>query len=464
MDTEERLTRRYERERQARKQAEALLEQKSLELYELNQELTLLATDLTEREGYTRSILEAAGEGIYGVDLEGLTTFINPAGAKMLGCPPEELLGHSHHEMIHHSRPDGSPYPREECPIYHAFKDGKVHREDGEVFWRKDGSSFPVEYVSTPIIECGEIKGAVVTFSDITERREAEEQQRMMEVQLRQAQKLESIGQLAAGIAHEINTPTQYVSDNTRFLEEAFHDLGQLIEIRSHLIDSAGKNPIPPERFKEAQELAESIDLDYLTEEIPKAIKQSREGLQRISTIVRAMKEFSHPGVEEKTPIDINSAILSTVEVTRNEWKYHAEMVTELDASLPPIPCIPGEFNQVILNTIINAAHAIADVPGGGSAERGTITIRTLRSGDWVEISISDTGTGIPESIRSKIFDPFFTTKEVGKGTGQGLAIVYSVVTDKHGGSVDIESEIGKGTTFNIRLPLVSSADKTASS
>jgi len=456
----ERLTRRCEREKRARKQAEALLERKSLDLYELNQELSQLAADLTEREGLMRSILEAVGEGIFGVDENGCTTFINPAGGKILGWTPEEMIGRNHHQMVHHTKLDGSPYPARECPIYSAFNDGEIHHEDGELFWRADGSSFPVEYVSTPLYKNGELKGAVITFSDISKRKVHEKEQNMLEIQLRHAQKLESIGQLAAGIAHEINTPTQFVSDNTRFLHEAFEDLGRFIDACNHLRETAEKKPISAEQLSQVKELTEEIDLDYLLEEVPKAISQSQDGLKRISRIVRAMKEFSHPGTEDTTPIDINVAIQSTIDVSRNEWKYHANMVTDLDPDLPLVPCIPGEFNQVILNTIVNGAHAIADMAGDNSEQMGTITIRTCRQGDWAKITISDTGTGIPESIRARIFDPFFTTKEVGKGTGQGLAIVYSAVVDKHSGRLDVESEIGKGTTFIIRLPLNSGSDE----
>ena len=173
-----------------------------------------------------------------------------------------------------------------------------------------------------------------------------------------------------------------------------------------------------------------------------------------MARIVGAMKEFSHPGVSEKTSIDINRAIESTLTVSHNEWKYVAELVTDLAPDLPLVRCLPGEFNQVILNLIVNAAHAIADTVQNGSATKGTITISTRHRGNWLEIRIADTGPGIPEKIRTRIFDPFFTTKAVGKGTGQGLAIAHSVVVDKHGGTITFETELGRGTTFIIRLPL----------
>jgi len=169
--------------------------------------------------------------------------------------------------------------------------------------------------------------------------------------------------------------------------------------------------------------MVEQADVDYLAEDVPKAIEQSLEGVSRVATIVRSMKEFSHPGGAEKQAVDLNRALENTLTVSRNEWKYVADAVTEFDPALPLVNCLPGESNQVFLNLIINAAHAIAEKPPDDSAEKGTITVTTRQDGDWVEIRVQDTGTGIPENVRSRVFDPFFTTKEVGRGTGQGLAI-----------------------------------------
>jgi signal transduction histidine kinase len=294
--------------------------------------------------------------------------------------------------------------------------------------------------------------GYVIMGEDVTNRL-------ILEDELVQAQKLESIGHLAAGIAHEINTPTQFVGDNVRFLSDSFSDMGRLIEQYQRLL-AAAKTGVCPEALIETCEAANrGADVEYLLAEIPKAIDQTVEGIDRVATIVRAMKEFSHPGNTEKTAVDLNRAIESTVTVARNEWKYVADLHTNLDPSLPPVPCLVGEFNQVVLNMIVNATHAIADsVKGTGG--KGTITICTSHVGDFAEIRVTDTGMGIPESIRHRIFDPFFTTKEVGRGTGQGLSIARSVVVDKHGGTIAVNSEVGKGTTFLIRLPLnASSAD-----
>ena len=294
----------------------------------------------------------------------------------------------------------------------------------------------------------------VIMGEDVTDRL-------VLEHELVQAQKLESIGQLAAGIAHEINTPTQFVGDNVRFLSDSFSDIGRLLKGYQRLL-AAAKTGLCPETLIETCEAANrGADLEYLLAEIPKAIKQSAEGIDRVATIVRAMKEFAYPGNTEKVAINLNKAIESTVTVARNEWKYVADLHTDLDPSLPPVPCLVGEFNQVVLNMIVNATHAIADVVKG-TGGKGTITICTSRVGDFVEVRIADTGMGIPESIRHKIFDPFFTTKKVGQGTGQGLAIARSVVVSKHAGTITVASEVGKGTTFLIRLPLNASPANSA--
>lgn len=293
----------------------------------------------------------------------------------------------------------------------------------------------------------GEQTGFLLVGEDVTERK-------VLESQLSHAQKLESIGQLAAGIAHEINTPTQYVGDNVRFFQESFADICTLLTQYQKLLETAKAGAVPADLLADIENTVAEVDLPFLVDEIPVAIEQSLQGIDHVSGIVRAMKEFSHPGVEEKTAIDINRAIESTITVARNEWKYVADVETDFETDLPPVPCLPGEFNQVILNMIINATHAIADVVGDGHNGHGTITLSTRRNHNWVEVRIKDTGTGIPEAVRSRIFDPFFTTKEVGKGTGQGLAISHAVIADKHNGTISFETEMGVGTTFIIRLPL----------
>ena len=346
-----------------------------------------------------------------------------------------------------------------ECPI--AWEAGKVndaihlcvaaHLPDrlNEVrFTRSNGLDGMLDLIINPVSEeSAESSGLIILGTDITEYK-------LMERQLAQSQKLESIGQLAAGIAHEINTPTQYVGDNTRFLDSAFESLEKVHTHYDRLIDGL-RTGNPVDAIVQAiGEEQDEIDFDFIRKEIPGAIHQSLEGIERITRIVRSMKEFSHPGTDEKTGVDITRAIENTITVARNEWKYVANVSTDFDPNLPLVHCLPGEFNQVILNMIINSAHAIAEKVGDGSERKGTISVSTRGDGDFVEIRISDDGSGIREDIRSKVFDPFFTTKDVGKGTGQGLAISHSVIVKKHGGTIDFESKSGEGTTFIIKLPI----------
>jgi signal transduction histidine kinase len=286
---------------------------------------------------------------------------------------------------------------------------------------------------------------------DLTARKKGEKERHLMEIQLRHAQKLESIGQLAAGIAHEINTPTQFIGDNLRFVQDAFSDVFGLMGQFKLLLETARGQGFAPAATHGIEKTIQTMDLPDLEKEIPLAIVQALSGVQRVAKIVQAMKDFSHPGNETKMPVDLNRAIESTLTVCRNEWKYVADLETDFDPALPMVSCLPGEFNQVVLNIVVNAAHAIADKVGDKG--KGVIGVSTRRQGDKVEIRISDSGTGIPEGIRGRVFDPFFTTKEVGKGSGQGLAISRSVVVDKHQGEIFFETETGRGTTFVIRLP-----------
>lgn len=283
----------------------------------------------------------------------------------------------------------------------------------------------------------------VMMGEDITDRLR-------VEAEMAQTQKLESIGKLAAGIAHEINTPTQYIGDNTRFLQDSFQQLTVVLQQYHSVIMVLKDRELASDIIVDLESALEKADLKYMLEEIPKAIQQSLEGIERVATIVRAMKEFAHPDQGQRTLTDLNKAIQSTITVARNEWKYVADVAVDLEPGLPLVPCYVGEFNQVILNLIVNATHAIVDRRTSG---KGTITVTTRSRPSSVEVRIQDTGTGIPADIRDKIFDPFFTTKEVGKGTGQGLAIARSVIVKKHGGSLTFETELGVGTTFVVSLP-----------
>jgi signal transduction histidine kinase len=294
--------------------------------------------------------------------------------------------------------------------------------------------------------------GLLILLQDETEKHE-------LDSQLRSAQKMEAIGQLAAGIAHEINTPIQYVGDNTGFLKDSWNDIAEVLLAAHALRDEAARGPVSPAAMERFDACSKKADVEYLTQEVPRAIEQTLDGVRRVAKIVTAMKEFSHPGIQEKRSIDLNRAIETTVTISRNEWKYVADVETQLDPNLPPVPCLAGEINQVLLNLLVNAAHAIADVVKGKEGARGTITISSRHDGDYVEIAVADTGTGIPEFAREKVFDPFFTTKEVGKGTGQGLMLAQTVVVKKHGGRIWFDTELGSGTTFFVRLPISAIAE-----
>ncbi len=391
-------------------------------------------------------ILDSAGEGIVGLNSAGRITFVNPAAERLVGWSAEQLVGQSFHELIHHSKANQTPRSWGECPVRITLEDGTTQHGQNDVFWRQDGSEFPVEYVATPMCEANTIVGAVLTFQDISKRR-------VLEGQLLQAQKLESIGQLAAGIAHEINTPTQFIGDNLRFLKDAFADLQPVLAAQRSANQPADFGDCAGDSVQGLSSSASDVDLDFLIREIPLAISQSLEGVGRVATIVRSMKEFSHPGSDEMQAVDLNKALLSTLTVCRNEWKYVADVVTDFDPHLPLVHCLPGACNQVFLNLIINAAHAIAEKPGQDASSPGRITISTRSNDEWVEVRISDTGAGIRDDICGKVFDHFFTTKEVGRGTGQGLSIARSVVAEQHGGTLTFETQVGQGTTFIVRLP-----------
>jgi signal transduction histidine kinase len=292
---------------------------------------------------------------------------------------------------------------------------------------------------------------------EIAEREKAETERDTAEVQLRQAQKLEAIGHLASGIAHELNTPIQFIGDNVRFIQQSVEECQLLFKPFADLLAAAKDNKLTDNHVSDAENAVTEADLDYLANEVPSALGQTMDGIEHIATIVRAMKEFSHPGAEDKTPVDINHAVENTATVARNEWKHIADLKFDLAPGLPPVPCYVNDINQALLNLITNAAHAIGDSLNTQPNSKGLITITSRSIDSQVEIRITDTGTGIPDEIHSRLFDPFFTTKQVGHGTGQGLSVVYNSIVKHHGGTVAFETEMGKGTTFIVQLPLESS-------
>lgn len=258
------------------------------------------------------------------------------------------------------------------------------------------------------------------------------------------AQKMEAVGQLAAGMAHEINTPMHYIGGNLEFMKQAFDQLSRVAALAMNVIEEQGLEGHQLEDHKRK--------LEFILARLPSAVEQSIEGVATVSSIVSAMKRFSHLA-EERVTADINEAITSTLTVSKGEWKYLADVNCELDPKLPELECLPGELNQAFLNMIVNAAHAIEEKIGSNSDEKGVISISTSFDDNDIRVSIADTGAGIPDSVVDRIFDPFFTTKQIGKGTGQGLSICRSIFVDKHGGRMNVESTSGEGTVFTIWLP-----------
>lgn len=389
-----------------------------------------------------REVIDTSNDAFLAADASGILIEWNVNAERLFGWSRSEAFGRSLEETIL----PGDPRANRPGGLRMLAMDRKQGKRIELTARRRDGSELPAE-VSVSTMRHGSSFVFNVFIHDITQRRE-------LQSQLAHAQKLESIGQLSAGIAHEINTPTQYVGDNTRFVKEAVADLLRAFEAYEAVADVIRTGGDATAAVDHATQIADDCDVRYLKEELNSAIDQSLEGIERVTTIVRAMKEFSHPGSAAKTPIDLASAVRNTITVATNEWKYVAVIETDFDKTLPAVPCLPGDFNQVVLNLIVNSAHAIREVVGD-SGRKGLLSVATRREGDDAVLSIRDTGCGIPKAIVGRVFDPFFTTKEVGVGTGQGLAIARSVIVDKHGGSINVETEVGKGTTFTIRLPLV---------
>jgi PAS domain S-box-containing protein len=534
-------------------------------ILQLQDGLTAECRTVLEEKQRIRLLLDSTAEGILGVDRTGRCTFCNRAALAEFGYDSEsQILGKDIHSAAHHTRPDGTPCPTEECRFFSAlFKEQPTHFTDDH-YWHQDGTQFPVENWSYPIRGEDGVVGAVLTFWNTTDRRNAEDARRRSEQLFRamaensadliavvdpqgrmiysnpahrtvlgltpaelqrtvvfdhihpddrqgarqifeealgsgegpvaefrmrrkdgtyitleshgnyirnsrgeietivfssrdvgqrrsveQEQKLLAIGQLAAGVAHEINSPLQFVSDNILFLRQALDQFTPVVDFCcSHKKDAKNNCALP-------QSLVSSSDLEWTYKEIPSAISQSQEGLQRISKIVAGMRTFSHSGVEGKTLVDINGALDSALTLAWNEIKHVAEVETSFASDLPKATCLAGGINQVFLNLIVNATHAIADAVAQGLRTKGTLGLRTLVVEHDIQIEIHDNGTGIANSIRDRVFEPFFTTKPVGKGTGQGLAICFDIIVNKHQGRIWFDSESGQGTTFFVRIPIV---------
>ncbi|WP_319582437.1 PAS domain S-box protein [uncultured Pseudodesulfovibrio sp.] len=387
--------------------------------------------------------IDQAAEMIVMTDLDGVMTYVNPAFEVVSGYSRSEAVGRST-RILSGREQEGDFF----ADMWETITSGKVWK--GRIVnRRKNGERYTLESSIGPIRNnADELIGFVALGRDIS-------QQLVVESQLRQSQKLESIGELAAGIAHEINTPTQYVTSNLQFLHDSCETYSKSVERCRELIGYVKEHPdqFPDEAFRELAEAAlDEEEITYLAEDVPAALDESAAGLKRIAEIVRSIKQLAHPGELAKAFHDLNEIARNAITVSTNEWKYVAAMAFEPDELLAPVFCLKGEVGQVVLNLIVNAAHAI-ESKLKGSGGQGTITIRTRSEGEFAVLEVHDTGTGMPEDVVAKAFDPFFTTKEVGKGTGQGLAIAHNVVAGMHGGRIEIATVEGEGTTFTVLLP-----------
>jgi PAS domain S-box-containing protein len=372
-----------------------------------------------EADNFLAALTSKSADLILVVDETNVITYASPGGKDVLGIPPDDLVGMVARDFVH---PDDVPLAQRHLAGFAAREVGFA--TDRMRARHADGGYRLIEVDMTNLLDDPTVHGIVLNARDVTERTE-------METQLLHAQKLDSIGQLASGIAHEINTPIQFIGDNVRFLGDAFETLTK-----------------PAEQVKKS-------DAEYLATEVPQAIGQTLDGIDRVATIVRAMKAFGHPGTDEKSPTDLNEAVRNTLVVANNTVKHVADVSVDL-GDLPRVWCHPGDINQVLVNLIVNAAHAIADA---GDGRRGTINVRTWLEGSKAVIAVADTGCGMTDEVAARVFEPFFTTKEVGRGTGQGLSLVYTLVVKRHSGSINLTSKPGQGTTFTVRLPV--GADRT---
>ena len=444
--SKELLERRLERERRARREAELLLDLKAQALFDSNRELEATSERLRASSAELQAIIDAISLSIVTIDDDGCIQSHNDSAERMFGYADDELIGRPIGDLL--PKVFGGDARQVDAALLSSENLPELDGIPAEIALRKDGSAFPADFsISDTVVD--ERRIIIVVVRDISNRVAREQERRHLESRLVQAQKLESLGTLAAGIAHEINTPTQYIGDNLRFVIESFEDLEAVFASYGKLREVArGQVPLA-EALAAVEAAIESADLDYLLEELPKAMSQSLEGVQQVTSIVQAMKEFSHPGSKAKEAVDLNRAIENALAVSRNSWKHVAELETELDGELGPVSCVAAEINQVLLNLIVNAAHAME----GGEA-KGSLKISTRRCEGFAELRIADSGHGIPLQIQERIFEPFFTTKDVGKGTGQGLAIVRDIVVTKHGGEISLESSPGEGTCFTLKLPL----------
>lgn len=452
-----------------------------------------------EANDLVRLLLNSTAEGIYGIDNQGNCTFANPACATLLGFDSvDDLLGQQMHKLVHHTRPNGEPYPVEECQIYQAYHRGEGTHVDDELLFRNDGSSFPAEYWSYPMIRDDRLIGCVVTFVDISERRRVEEE-------LRQTEKMAALGKLSAGLAHELNNPAAAASRAASQIRESIDDLqvatielaaknisaetwriltDYLDEIRKPVRSAADLSPIEVsdreeeiidwleqrkvndawmlapifvniglevgdlrgfEKMLEDEPIAPALlwlCRSLTSDDLASVVERSSKS---ISDLVNTVKSYSYMDKAPTLCVDIHDGLEDTIAIMHHKLKKGVEIVRDYDRSLPQVMAQGSELNQVWTNLIDNSVAAMDG--------KGTITIKTRLDSGSITVVISDDGPGIPKEIQNRIFEPFFTTKDVGEGTGLGLDVVNRIVANRCGGSIDLQSQPGN-TSFTIRIPI----------
>ncbi|GEM_PF-1428754 len=411
--------------------------------------LKAVERELAKEGAFLQNLTHSIGDGIIAGDAAGKITFINAEARTLIGRKEDELIGEDIGEVAYGQMVDAAVAEQQGNPILRALHGFRTYREEDGIFYRQDGTTLPIAFVVSPMIDDTGYAGSITVFRDITQRKAIEQKQQALikklqdaHTQLLQSEKMASIGQLAAGVAHEINNPVGYINSNMGSLRQYVTDLFSLLEGYKKL-----EALIPEEHpvRREVQNLQQELDLDFLQEDIKSLLEESDEGILRVKQIVNDLKDFSRLDSTEWHWADLESGLDSTLNIVHNEIKYKADVVKEY-AGIPQVECIGSQLNQVFMNLLVNGAHAIG--------ERGTITIRTGTEGaDQVWVEIADTGKGIESGALSRIFDPFYTTKPVGKGTGLGLSLSYNIV-ERHGGVITVESKVGRGSCFRVRLPI----------
>jgi len=393
-----------------------------------------------------QALLDSAGDAILITNPDGVIESANPHASRLFAGGDEDLSGKSVLNFIDDAAVQ-EIFAEHLIAVSELGAELQSQSRRREVSVKRGDGGTSVVAIKVSRLNPNDPSQLSVFMTDITE-------QKRLEVKVQHTNKLEAVGQLAAGIAHEINTPIQFVGDSVGFARESADQLLKLIELYDKTLDNLPDGVVSEDSWESIDDLREDADIEFLQQQLPLSFNRAGEGLARIAKIVRAMKEFSRRDeVLEMKNASIEEGLQSTLVVAQNEYRYVAD-VEEYYDDLPPVRCNLGDLNQVFLNLIVNASHAIADKIGLRPQEKGIIRVKTYRENDLAVVEIGDTGNGIPSHLHERIFEPFFTTKEVGRGSGQGLAISHSIVVDKHKGQLSFETQEGVGTTFYIKLPI----------